>query len=848
MAVVMQPFFKNNEQTMKKITFLTLALLLTAMATMAQSRNINLTIGVTGPGGTPQPNASVTLMHTDYALSYGNINLNEQGQAKLKVYAGNHRLTASLAGYNDGVMDFNVQNDTTVTLQLTEENTVPFSLQTSVLHNAVTGLNDVTLTWNKEAPVFYDSFEDYEAFSIQFGAWTGIDADGLTTAPLVGDYMNRGVMQYAQIMNPMVVVPAWWYDYPVLRPYNGMQYVGFTRTYSGAANDDWLISPVVTPGNKNVLAFMAKAADVYREKFQVFVTENLDNPVQADFTMLNEGNYETADYTGWREYCYDLSAYAGKPIKFAIRYISEAQMSGAFMLMLDDVYVGQDQSIFRARRHAERAWRVPLKSPQNPNETFRLFLNGTQVGTTDGYEYTFHDLDAGTYTLGVQAVYASSETEVVTTTITLLNTNGRVTVNVTTNNGQSLDGETVELTERTTSATYSAVIADGQAVFPSIPFGEYLVGVTAQHYDVYDGELTVEGDCTIDIVVKETVVDPYNITADADSLNNVVVRWNQNVSFNDSFEDYPDFAKNSFGEWRTYDLDQHPVYPIALGAITNIISFPGSGTANAPLPIAPMVFNPWQTSPPMLPDDPAVQAPTGEKTIIFFSAQMNGSNKWLVSPELTIREGFVCRFTAKAYAQYPETMEVCVFPEGGDPNTDSYDQVSSIASVTTGQWTIYETDLADYVGQKVRIGVHYMSFDAFFTQIDDFYVGNCEDEGSMVDVGYVQHYEVYLDGVLKGTATEPKFTLPRLAAGEHTVGVKAIYASGASQLVEYTFTLPQPVVTGDVNGDGKVDIADVNIVINAMLGKGSTQGCDLTGDGKVDIADVNTVINLMLGK
>ena len=141
-----------------------------------------------------------------------------------------------------------------------------------------------------------------------------------------------------------------------------------------------------------------------------------------------------------------------------------------------------------------------------------------------------------------------------------------------------------------------------------------------------------------------------------------------------------------------------------------------------------------------------------------------------------------------------------------------------------------------------------MSFDAFFVQLDDFYVGNGEDEGSTIDVGYIDHYEVYLDGVLKGSATEPHFTLPRLAGGEHTVGIKAIYASGASQLVEYTFTLPQPVVTGDVNGDGKVDIADVNIVINAMLGKGSTQGCDLTGDGKVDIADVNTVINLMLGK
>lgn len=830
---------------MKKFTFLLLFCLLATVAGMAQSRNINLTIAVTGPGNEPLPQATVTLMQTDYSLSYGNLRLNTTGQLKIKVYPGNHRLSASLAGYDDASVDFMVAADTTVTLQLAEENTLPFSLQTSVVHNSVTGLNDVTLTWNKEAPVFYDSFEDYQPFAIQFSPWTGIDADGLMTAPLVGDYVNRGVMQYAQIINPLVVQPAWWYDYPILRPYSGQQYVGFIRTYSGAANDDWLISPVVTPGTKNVLAFMAKAADVYKEKFQVFVTEKLDNPTQADFKMLNAGNYEQADYTGWREYCYDLSEYAGRPIKFAIRYISETNIGGAFMLMVDDVYVGQDQSVFRAMRHSQRAQRVPLRSPMNPNETFRIYLNGTQVGTTDGYEYVFHDLAAGTYTLGVQAVYAASETEVVTTTVTLLDTNGRVTVNVSTNNGQSLDGQTVELTDRATTQTYSAVIAGGQAVFPSIPYGDYLVGVTVQHYQTYDGQLTVAGDCTLDIVVKEIVVDPYNITADADSLNNVVVRWNQNLSFTDSFEDYPDFATLSFGQWRTYDLDQHPVYPIALGSMTNIITFPGSGTANAPTAIPPMVFNPWQTVPAMLPTDPAVQAPTGDKTIIFFSAQMNGSNKWLVSPKLKIRDGYVCRFTAKAYADYPETMEVCVFTEGGDPSTDAYDQVSSINQVTTGQWTIYETDLSQYAGQEVRIGVHYMSFDAFFTQIDDFYVGNGEDEGSAIDVGYVQHYEVYLDGALKGTTTQPQYAFDRLPGGTHKVGIKAVYASGASGLVELEFALPQVAVVGDVTGDGRVDIADVNVVINYMLGKNENPLADCNGDGSVDIADVNMVINIM---
>ena len=58
---------------------------------------------------------------------------------------------------------------------------------------------------------------------------------------------------------------------------------------------------------------------------------------------------------------------------------------------------------------------------------------------------------------------------------------------------------------------------------------------------------------------------------------------------------------------------------------------------------------------------------------------------------------------------------------------------------------------------------------------------------------------------------------------------------------------------GDVTGDGQVDIADVNAVINEMLGKenltpDSSPGCDVTGDGQVDIADVNAVINIMLGK
>ena len=56
----------------------------------------------------------------------------------------------------------------------------------------------------------------------------------------------------------------------------------------------------------------------------------------------------------------------------------------------------------------------------------------------------------------------------------------------------------------------------------------------------------------------------------------------------------------------------------------------------------------------------------------------------------------------------------------------------------------------------------------------------------------------------------------------------------------------------DINVDGTVDISDVNIVINVMLGKATSDelraASDVTGDGKVDVSDVNTIINAMLGK
>lgn len=59
-----------------------------------------------------------------------------------------------------------------------------------------------------------------------------------------------------------------------------------------------------------------------------------------------------------------------------------------------------------------------------------------------------------------------------------------------------------------------------------------------------------------------------------------------------------------------------------------------------------------------------------------------------------------------------------------------------------------------------------------------------------------------------------------------------------------------PFPEGDVTGDNKVDVEDVNAVINIIL-KGKTAEdypgiADVTGDGKIDVEDVNAIINIIL--
>ena len=61
---------------------------------------------------------------------------------------------------------------------------------------------------------------------------------------------------------------------------------------------------------------------------------------------------------------------------------------------------------------------------------------------------------------------------------------------------------------------------------------------------------------------------------------------------------------------------------------------------------------------------------------------------------------------------------------------------------------------------------------------------------------------------------------------------------------------PAPVLHGDVNGDGFVDVGDIGVLVNIMLGTENAAdypNANVDGLGSIDVSDVNEVVNIMLG-
>ena len=101
-----------------------------------------------------------------------------------------------------------------------------------------------------------------------------------------------------------------------------------------------------------------------------------------------------------------------------------------------------------------------------------------------------------------------------------------------------------------------------------------------------------------------------------------------------------------------------------------------------------------------------------------------------------------------------------------------------------------------------------------------------------------------------------------VAAGTSaTLSYNTVLPEGAGvRIVEYSgnrtsrcaidnvsFMVEAPRIPGDINGDGEVNVIDVNLVINMILSGTFNPDADINGDGEVNVIDVNLMINTILG-
>ena len=77
-------------------------------------------------------------------------------------------------------------------------------------------------------------------------------------------------------------------------------------------------------------------------------------------------------------------------------------------------------------------------------------------------------------------------------------------------------------------------------------------------------------------------------------------------------------------------------------------------------------------------------------------------------------------------------------------------------------------------------------------------------------------------------------------------GLDSLTNNSVPAAAVYTGGFMRPDLTGDVNDDGEVNIADVNALIDMILSGTYGSRGDVNSDGEVNIGDVNALIDIIL--
>ena len=254
---------------------------------------------------------------------------------------------------------------------------------------------------------------------------------------------------------------------------------------------------------------------------------------------------------------------------------------------------------------------------------------------------------------------------------------------------------------------------------------------------------------------------------------------------------------------------------------------------------------------------------------------------------------FWMRFTqAKAQASYPNAAFNAVITDGTyyqDPEDKTYTNKVAVAApkssssdMKVGDWRLVSCpfDYASYAANGAEAKAILMTFSTNATPgkgsysngvADSVYVDDLElvyaagiksisFKGQALDLATIQTTGIELaadeavsaaDFEVVKEGEDAKVTKLVEATADGYVAVITAVSADLKTQVAYEINIKKPaapVLKGDINGDGVLDVADASALIDMVLNSGTcTEVADINGDGVLDVADVTELITLILG-
>ena len=735
--------------------------------TIKQADEGTLTVKVSTDNGDSPAGAEIYLMNEYSGITYDEW-VDNTGE---RIFTGLAFGLYRFGVYKDGFVSYeemlNFTKDSVVSIELKENRIAPYALTAEVVYNTDDASASIEMEWNNIGDYYYDSFEDYEDFSIEATPWTLIDVDGRGTASIRNtQYPHLGEPVAAMVFNPYTTTPPC--TNPVFAPLTGAKYLAFFNSVGGPS-DDWAIAPkrMIRKGDRLMISFRHLEEGASPERFTVCISTTGTDP--KDFMVVSSGNY-IASQARWMTFQGDMSSFAGEEVHVAIHYISD-QTGG--MLMIDDFFIGN------IPENAAAAGQVGKWLAKAQEETqYKVYLDGQFKESVKTTNYTFSNVEPGVHTVGVSQVYKGGESSITTAEVEVVNLKENAAkweLHLSTNTGVSCQEAQVSLTDSAGNSTIYTVNSDNKVIVNYLRYGTYNLKVNLADYDPVSQNLTHLAATVTEIELKESLTVPSNLFVDIfkeDDAYFGVFSWNTLVGFNEGFESYADFTRQ-IGQWMNIDRDGLPTF-----GVSNC-TFPGMGE-----PLAAVVYNPSATS-PATDGDNNVRPHSGKKEVAFFSTDKGSPNDWLISPKQSIRDNYQLRFFAKSYTSLYGLESIAVLVSQTDTAQSSFTPLRQITSIPD-EWTEYVVDLSEYRGKDIYIAFRYTQANTFFLLLDDVYIGPATDVKNAAKKAI--SYNVYLDGKLAGTVTDAEFVFKNLEEGRtYEAGVEAVYASGASERAVYSF-------------------------------------------------------------